>query len=310
MVGIVRNAKKNMAYGFYEKRGIAMKVRALFLVSGLWLGLPAFLSPGAYTGERLLHISEYTERAPELKMGVEAETRTKRAAAGIPNIEIALNDEISLAFIEIPSGTFLMGSPASERERDTDEVQHQVTLTKPFYLGICEVTQEQWQAVMGTNPSKFKGGKRPVENVSWYEGGEFCRKASELTGRKLRLPTEAEWEYACRAGTTTAYNTGDTLPGDQANFAANESKDVGSSSPNSWGLYDMHGNVWEWCSDWYGGYPTSSVTDPQGPENGSFRVVRGGGWNNSATYCRSATRGKNIPGDRNNGDGFRLVMDP
>ncbi|MDR1612643.1 MAG: formylglycine-generating enzyme family protein [Planctomycetota bacterium] len=222
---------------------------------------------------------------------------------------VDLIGNVSMGFASIPAGSFSMGSPASEQGRHNDEVQHQVTITKPFYLGIYEVTQEQWKAVMGSDPSHFKGDKKPVEQVSWDDAAEFCRKASQMTGQKFRLPTEAEWEYACRAGTATAYNTGDTLTKDKANFGSGETRDVGSYSPNAWWLYDMHGNVREWCSDWYGNYPTGAVSDPKGPENGIGRVLRGGSWNNNTEIFRSAFRYSSNPGTRNSSYGFRVVLD-
>jgi formylglycine-generating enzyme required for sulfatase activity len=247
------------------------------------------------------------------------------ALAGIPanlgkteageRISVTLPGDVSIEFMPIPAGTFMMGTseaavifptgaPVSGKMLENDEVQHRATLTKSFCLGIYEVTQKQWRAVMGTNPSRFKGDRRPMEKVSWDDAVEFCRGASELTGRKFRLPTEAEWEYACRAGTTSAYNTGNNFV--QANFGTHE---VGSYSPNAWGLYDMHGNVWEWCSDWYGDYPTGSVSDPQGPENGSRRVLRGGSWVNLPRFCSSSSRGRHDPGARFDDFGFRVVLD-
>ncbi|MDR1534859.1 MAG: formylglycine-generating enzyme family protein [Planctomycetota bacterium] len=236
--------------------------------------------------------------------------------------EVELPGNVRMAFMLIRAGTFTMGSPASEGGRGNDEIQHRVTLTKPFYLGIYEVTQKQWQAVMGTNPSRFKGDRRPVENVSWNDANEFCKKLLDLTSRKFRLPTEAEWEYACRAGTTTPFNTGATISTDQVNYNGDyvygngtkgvyrkQTTDVGSFLPNAWGLYDMHGNVWEWCSDWYGDYPKGAVSDPKGLGSGSNRVLRGGGWSYNPLNCRSATRTRNEPGNRDDGDGFRVVLD-
>ncbi|MDR1519982.1 MAG: SUMF1/EgtB/PvdO family nonheme iron enzyme [Planctomycetota bacterium] len=238
------------------------------------------------------------------------------------DLEVKLNDNVSMKFVKIPAGTFLMGSPASERGRDDSEVQHEVTLTKAFYMGIYEVTQAQWRAVMGENPSEFKGDRRPVESVSWEDATAFCRKVSELTGRKLRLPTEAEWEYACRAGTRTAFNTGDTINTDQANYNGNDpygnggkgvfrkqTVEVGSFPANAWGLYDMHGNVWEWCSDWVGKYDLANRIDPHGVANGSGRVLRGGCCFNNAGFCRSALRYGGDPGYRVSFNGFRVVLD-
>ena len=200
-------------------------------------------------------------------------------------------DSIGMKFKLIPAGTFTMG--------DGDDA-HDVTLTKPFKMGVHEVTQAQYEQVMGVNPSKFKGADNPVENVSWDDAVEFCRRLSELPAEKAagnvyRLPTEAEWEYACRAGTTTKYSFGDDESefGDYAWYCDNSDEQthpVGSKKPNAWGLYDMHGNVLEWCQDWYGDYPSGSVTDPTGPAVGSHRVIRGGSWDRTAGYCRSAHR--------------------
>ncbi|MFO0905690.1 MAG: formylglycine-generating enzyme family protein [Pirellulales bacterium] len=184
----------------------------------------------------------------------------------------------------LPEGTFEMGS-ASE---DIDATPHTVTLTRPFYLGVHQVTQEQYQKVMGENPSGFEGPQNPVEKVSWEDAVEFCRRLSTLpeekaAGRVYRLPSEAEWEYACRAGSTTEYCFGDSQS--QLNEYAwhhdNSGKrthPVGKRKPNAWGLYDMHGNVWEWCWDWLGDYPKGSVTDPTGPTTDASRVDRGGSY--------------------------------
>ena len=212
----------------------------------------------------------------------------------------------------LPAGVFKMG--------DKDD-EHEVTLTKPFMLGIHEVTQAQYEQVMGVNTSKFKGANNPVEQVIWDEAVEFCRKLSALpvekrAGRVYRLPTEAEWEYACRAGTTTAYSFGDN-ESELFKYAWNTGNSVsathavGGKQPNAWGLYDMHGNVWEWCQDRYGDYPRGSVTDPGGATSGSRRVVRGGSWYGPAELCRSAYRYGRGPSDRNYGFcGFRVCLSP
>jgi len=229
---------------------------------------------------------------------------------------VALPGGATMEMVWCPPGTFAMGSPASEEGRDSDETQHQVTLSKGFWMAKYEVTQKQWKSVMGNNPSKWKGDDLPVENVSWNECVEFCRKA----GNGLQLPTEAQWEYACRAGSTTEYFWGEALNGDRANCDGNypygtttkgpykaKTTRVGSYAPNAWGLYDMHGNVWEWCADWKGAYPTGAVTDPQGPDSGSYRVGRGGSWLDYARSCRSAFRIIISPGSRGDGLGFRPV---
>ncbi|MBQ3349281.1 MAG: SUMF1/EgtB/PvdO family nonheme iron enzyme [Thermoguttaceae bacterium] len=226
---------------------------------------------------------------------------------------------VEFAFRWCPAGTFMMGSPTSEDGRCDDETQHRVTLTKGFWMMETQVTQKQWKAVMGSNLSNFKGDDLPVEQVSWNDCQEFCKKCVQL-GFPVQLPTEAQWEYACRAGSTTAYFWGNALNGDKANCdgrypcgTTTEGKYLGKTTPvgsyqsNAWGLYDMHGNVYEWCQDWYGDYPSGSVTDPAGPSSGSYRVIRGGGWLYYARRCRSADRCGNVPADRISSLGFRVV---
>ena len=217
-------------------------------------------------------------------------------------------NSVGMTFKLIPAGTFIMGEGGQA---------HEVTLTEPFQMGVHEVTQAQYEQVMGSNPSGFKGADNPVERVTWDDAVEFCRRLSELPAEKkagnvYRLPTEAEWEYACRAGTTTKYSFGDDESelGDTAWYAENsggKTHPVGSKLPNAWGLYDMHGNVYEWCQDWYGDYPSGSVTDPSGATSSSLRVLRGGGWDGTAGDCRSARRGRILPSFRSDGLGFRVV---
>ena len=234
------------------------------------------------------------------------------AALSAEGMTLDLGDGVSMRFNPIPAGQFAMGSPPTEQGRSYAELQRPVTITKPFYLGIYEVTQIQWLTIMGTSPSRFSGSDFPVERVSWDDAVEFCNKLSEKTGRKVRLPTEAEWEYACRAGTTTAFNTGDALKPDQANFGEsrkNQTTPVGSYPANALGLFDMHGNVWEWCADRYGDYPEGAATDPQGPERGTNRVLRGGSWGHSADFCRSASRLRLDPDIRYFFFGFRVALD-
>ncbi len=206
--------------------------------------------------------------------------------------------------------------------RGGDETQHKVTLTKGFYMEVCTVTQGQWQEVMGNNPSHFKGEKNlPVEMVSWNDCQEFIKKSCERDKKPYRLPSEAEWEYACRAGTTTPFFFGQTISTDQANYYGdvvygNENKGVkrlkttavGSFPANAFGLHDMHGNVWQWCQDYFGDYPQNDVVDPQGPEKGIFRIMRGGSWWHYPQFCRSAYRIKYEPGHRSNTLGFRLCF--
>ncbi len=231
---------------------------------------------------------------------------------------------VTMKLALIPAGEFMMGSPPGEEDRDDDQgPQHHVRITKPFYMGMHEVTQEQYEAVMGADPSHFKGKDRPVETVSWNDAAEFCRKLSEKTGKTVGLPTEAEWEYACRAGTTTPFHTGETISTDQANYNGDwtygsgrkgvyrkSTVAAGSFAPNGWGLYDMHGNVWEWCSDWYGKdyYDTGAREDPEGPATGTSRVLRGGSWDDGPWYCRSAASGRAGPSNSSLYDGFRVVV--
>jgi formylglycine-generating enzyme required for sulfatase activity/predicted Ser/Thr protein kinase len=228
----------------------------------------------------------------------------------------AFTNSVGISLTGLPAGTFAMGDAAGR----SDEKPHRVTLTRPFYLGVHEVTNAQWKQVMGSVPSNWKDDDHPVEQVSWQEALEFCRKLSALpeerkAGRVYRLPTEAEWECACRAGATTRYSFGDDekLLGDYGWFEKNsgsKTHPVGQKKPNAWGLYDMHGNVWEWCSDKFGDYPDGAVTDPKGPSSGSGRVNRGGSWLSSAGNCRSASRDWFNPSNRNVYLGFRLALSP
>ncbi len=227
---------------------------------------------------------------------------------------VDLGGGVSLELVWIPPGEFVMGSPSSEANRDDDETQHTVRITQGFWMGKYEVTQAQWQAVMGSNPSQFTGdGKLPVEQVSWDDCQEFVKKLSQRAGGTFRLPTEAEWEYACRAGSTTAYCFGDDVSrlSDYAWYdenSGNGTHPVGQKKPNAWGLYDMHGNVWEWCEDWLGDYPSGAVTDPTGPSSGSYRVFRGGSWHHDPRRCRSAIRLRYTPVHRNIVLGFRVAL--
>jgi len=219
-----------------------------------------------------------------------------------------------MEFVLIAAGAFQMGSDDREGDTRTEKPVHTVRLTQPFYLGTYEVTQGQWQAVMGANPSHFTGDpNRPVENVSWDDVQEFIRRLNAREGGvTYRLPTEAEWEYAARAGTTTLWSFGDKAShiGRYAWCAIDtggQTHPVGQLQPNPWGLYDMHGNVWEWVQDWYGPYGSGPAVDPARPPSGSARVNRGGSWRNNARYCRSAKRDDDAPGKRLISLGFRLL---
>jgi eukaryotic-like serine/threonine-protein kinase len=246
--------------------------------------------------------------------------------AGKPDVRVApagpavvkpaerITNSIGMDLVLIPAGEFLMGSPNSNSDVSNDEKpQHKVRITKPFYLAVTPVTQEQYKQVMGHNPSHFKGNpQRPVEQVSWDEAFTFCHKLSEQDGNACCLPTEAEWERACRGGSTGEWCFGDneSLLNQYAWIDGKPdgtTHPVGQKKPNAWGLYDMHGNVWEWCSDWYGQYTSTALDDPTGPTAGSIRMFRGGSWGNLARYCRSAYRGRGTPGSRFNYLGFRVA---
>jgi len=248
----------------------------------------------------------------------------KRQARQARQIVIDLGKGVNLEMVYIPAGTFLMGAAPNEVGADSSEyLQHQVTL-KSFYMGKYPVTQAQWQAIMGNNPSYFKGEKRPVENVSWERAKDFCDRLSQHTGQTFRLPSEAEWEYACRAGTTTPFYFGGTITPDLVNYSGDypygdapkgkyrqEITPVGSFPPNAFGLYDMHGNVWEWCEDvWhedYKGAPTDGSAWETGGDH-NYRLLRGGSWINSAVWCRAAPRDKLTPDYRYYTVGLRVVL--
>lgn len=222
-----------------------------------------------------------------------------------------------MKLVLIHPGSFTMGSPVGEVGRKENETPHEVTISKSYYLGIYEVTQGEYEKVMGKNPSRNKGVRLPVEEVTWLDADTFCSKLSEMpdeksAGRQYRLPTEAEWEYACRAKNRTAFSFADSAEWLEE-FAWSCQKEgnihpVGEKKPNSWGLYDMHGNVWEWCEDWFGDYPIDDVTDPEGPSSGSLVVFRGGAWDTSAAYCRAAYRGRLDPLVLSDSHGFRVAL--
>ncbi|MBN1403840.1 MAG: SUMF1/EgtB/PvdO family nonheme iron enzyme [Opitutales bacterium] len=227
--------------------------------------------------------------------------------------------DYNIQMIWISPGRFAMGSPDFERYRENDEKQHRVMFTKGFWMGKYEVTQAQWQALMGTNPSNFAsvGPNAPVDSVSWAEAMAFCRKLTEIeraagripAGYEYSLPTEAQWEYAARAGSDDPYSGGSLQRiGWYAGNADGRTHPVGQKQPNAWGLYDMQGNVWEWCYDWYGEYPEHAVTEPAGPASGSKRINRGGGWMDHMSFCRVAYRGSEAPTRINSNVGFRVVL--
>jgi formylglycine-generating enzyme required for sulfatase activity len=224
-----------------------------------------------------------------------------KSNGNVPRISLAEGiASIEKEMVLIPAGRFMMGDRGDKL---------QVTLTKPFYMGKYEVTQEQWKSVMGENPSETKGAKLPVTKVSWNDCQEFIKKLNASTKGGYRLPYEAEWEYACRAGTSTAYSFGDEITPKDANYDGDSIKAVGSYRPNDFGVYDMHGNVWEWCEDWYGSLQDGEVTDPKGPATGYNRVVRGGSFVNTKR-ARSSNRCYDSPTLRSLYEGFRLARNP
>jgi formylglycine-generating enzyme required for sulfatase activity len=237
---------------------------------------------------------------------------------------------LGMTFVLIPSGTFTMGSPTNEPHRGSSEVPHQVTISKPFYMQTTEVTVKQWHSIMGRRMLVFQQGadNMPVTRVSWFDCMKFIKRLNKLGQGKYRLPTEAEWEYAARAGTSTAYSWGNTINCEKAMYGNNSLKDdvcqlyyrsiglqidqpapVKTYNPNPWGLYDMHGNVWEWCMDWYGDYKKNTVIDPTGPKSGNMRIRRGGSWFKYGYSCRSANRSFGHPATRYKTTGFRLVRE-
>jgi formylglycine-generating enzyme required for sulfatase activity len=272
-----------------------------------------------------------TEAAPTIATSLAVAEGDRRALPREPKV---ISNSIGMKLVLIPAGEFLMGSPDSDPGAKRDEKpQHWVRITQPFSLGVTPVTQSQYRAVTGTSPSHFHGSDDlPVEQVSWDDAIEFCNKLSEREGLEpfghltagvrsggdgYRLPTEAEWEYACRAGSSNRFHFGEdeAILGEYAWFAGNsESKTnpLGQKHPNPWGLYDMHGNVWEWCRDWYKAdyFHESPESDPLGPLQASLRVYRGGCWGSLPRGCRAADRGRDAPADRGSGLGFRVARVP
>jgi uncharacterized protein (TIGR02996 family) len=243
--------------------------------------------------------------------------------AGVrPCLPTRIVEAIDLQLVLIPPGSFWMGSPPGEDDRQDDEApQVRVTSSRGFWMSAHAITQAQWEAIVGRHHSHFHGPDLPVDSVLFEECRIFCEWLQAQQGVAARLPTEAEWEYACRAGTTSVWNTGETLLAEWANYDATNTfgvfppggwrettTPVGSFPPNAWGLYDMHGNVFEWCSDWYGDYPAEPVTDPTGPSAGSLHILRGGSWWEYAWAGRSARRFTNDSSERDNQHGFRIVV--
>ncbi len=264
----------------------------------------------------------YEEAQGHVTLNAEAR---KKFLASEKNVEIYVGNGATMEWVLIPAGQFTMGSPKEEKHHDKGEQEHPVMISKPFYMGKYTVTQAQYESVVGKNPSVFDGNKNPVENVTWFDAVKFCQKLNEALKARLgiyfafQLPTEAQWEYACRAGTKTRFNFGDA-DSDLDSVAwyshngGNKTHPVGEKKPNAFGLYDMHGNVWQWCRDArISNYEDLSKTDPfvgeiAPDETTEIRVLRGGSFSDSASYCRAAFRHGDTPGTRLNFVGFRVVL--
>ena len=314
---------------FFGFRGIARRSKAPGTVSAIVLGVSVLTAVPAF--EEFVQSHKNKEnRIGDAKLGEppegedakrearttaeQAATAPKRISAQKPVLgEAWMVADVGLKMVPIAPGSFSMGSTnGDEDERPVT----QVTLTRPYWLGAAEVTQRQWETVMGTNPSGFKGANLPVEQVSYEDALVFCQKLTEReraadhlpAGYVYTLPTEAQWEYACRAGTTGDHAGNLDAMGWYSGNSGNKAHEVGGKQANAWGLHDMHGNVWEWCLDWRGNYTGGNVTDPRVTASGSFRVYRGGSWGYDADNCRSANRDGVTPGFRFNILGFRLAL--
>ncbi len=236
----------------------------------------------------------------------------KKKIAPLPSAGEVKENSLGMKLVYIPAGEFIMGSPIDEQGRADDEQQHKVKLTRGFWMGATEVTQKQFEPVMGFNRSNFKGEDLPIEKISWRDAETFCKKLSEKEGKVYRLPTEAEWEYACRARATGAFSgTGNLV--DMGWYADNSDETthaVGTKKPNAWELSDMHGNVSEWCFDRYSAaYPQGEVVDPNGAAQGNYRVARGGSWGHFLRACRCASRSSAPESYQLKQTGFRVVME-
>ena len=342
MTAYLEPAKPRKGALFVDAAPSGARVRILNIVPPYSRGME--LEPGSYHLEVTADGYEKDEQWIQVEAGQDRYVTVRLTEK--PQGTVAgkkFTNSLGMEFVWCPPGTFMMGSPSNEPGRGSDETQHQVTLTQGFYMQTTEVTQGQWKRVMGNNPSHFKncGDTCPVEEVSWNDAQEFVQKLNRMEGnRTYRLPTEAEWEYACRAGTETAlyngpirilgnrnapaldpiawyggnscvtYSGGTDCSGwSEKQFSCSRcgTHPVGQKASNQWGLYDMLGNVWEWCEDWYGNYPNGAVTNPTGPSSGSYRVLRGGSWPDYAGGCRSAFRLNLTPDRRYYGLGFRVL---
>ena len=290
------------------------QLRFPFLLAVLLLLLP-------FTGLFIYNkVEERKRRTYDQVLKQPVVSRTLKIEPGKP-----FTNTVGMKFVHIPSGKFTMGSPPGELGRTEFEYQHEVVISHGFYLQTTEVTQKQWTLVMGKNLSKIIGDNHPVDQVSWLDTQKFIRRLNLMeAGGKYRLPTEAEWEYACRAGTTTAFSSGDISAAGSDHDpnlnrvgwywgnSAQTSHPAAKKEPNAWGLYDMHGNVWEWSQDWYAGWYNKftqgvAIVDPRGSLKGRQKVFRGGSWFSGAEYSRAADRMRARPDTRSYGIGFRVA---
>ncbi len=259
-------------------------------------------------------MTEACKKIAQILLNVSGAPSPTSPGSGGQNLTFTVNG-VTFEMIKVEAGSFIMGCTNEQGgDCDSDESPyHRVTISQDYYIGKFEVTQELWEAVMGTNPSNWKAFDRPVECVSWNDAMEFCAELSRMTGRRFTLPTEAQWEYAARGGkkSTNAKYSGSSSAANVAWYDGNsgsQTHPVGRLRANELGIYDMSGNVWEWCLDWKGSYSSASQTDPMGPSSGSDRVLRGGSWNNYAGYCSVSNRSYYTPDNRFNSNGFRLVL--
>lgn len=295
---------------------------------GKWLVAPGLVLACAVTGCKPAAEQPATpSSAPTPNLTSTSASTVAAASSVVDPAAPDLTNSIGMRFKRIPAGEFLMGNVTEEHRNNPVCRLHPVTISQPFYLGMHEVTQAEYERVIGSNPSSLKGPQNPVETLSWEEAVEFCRRLSALPDeqaarRVYRLPTEAEWEYACRAGSATVYPSGDRADqvgkyawifensGNVMQNRAPAPHPVGQKRPNRWGLFDMQGNVFEWCQDFYGDLPAAAVVDPQGPDSGSRRMVRGGCFFIPSSGCTSSSRAQVDPASRNNFLGFRVALGP
>ncbi len=266
------------------------------------------------TEEKSIFAKVGAEKAPQQRQ--QREKETVQVKATIKPVDFTNGMTMEFALISI--GEFIVDAPSDNGDNDPNTAPtHRVRISKPFYMSVYEVTQGQYQKVMGTNPSRFQDPEdpnRPVDTVSWRNAQMFCQKLSSIDAGRYRLATEAEWEYACRAGTTTAYYWGDDFD-DRYAWAISNSEaathEVGTGLRNAWGLHDMAGNVAEWCQDWYGPYDSTSTgqVDPNGPSEGVYRILRGGSWGHTPASCRSAYRNWHTPDHKYDDCGIRVVLE-